>query len=404
MDSSDLGHTPHQNYLKTAVPAQLGRSGFNIGGMSTLAPPIGSTCPECNQPLHGNAPFCPYCGASVLTKLQRDQVDGYVRTRVGKEVTERLVEEDRLVATLGDKVEDLVWKRIWRYAGLVSLWLLTLTWLGFSSFKDIAGSAKKRLDPIVTDAEKRATQAEADIQKTADEVAATRKQIDQLSKDATAQQKRLDQQTGEAKQKLDSLQASADRAEKLGADYDTRVDAAVRRLDTQSARVDKAVNNLAVVAAYPSIDAEPYAMISGQPFEKSGKKVGDVWVQFYISPWGMQQHLLTGDQVKTLFSELTQAGFTPFPGTAALGGRVGRGFGVIGHQSDYESNVIYYDPSFEAKAEHLYRIAAKYVKFSSAGPILEKFRTLPNGTEDPYKVFVDKSGFDAQVIVSSIPQ
>lgn len=373
--------------------------------MSILTPPIGPTCPECNQPLHGNAPFCPYCGASVLSQFQRDRVDEYVRTRVGKEITERLVEEGKLVSTLGDKVEDLVWKRIWRYAGLVSLWLLTLTWLGYSSFKDITGSAKKRLDPIVTDAEKRAKQAEEDIQKTADEVAVTRRQIDQLSKDATAQQKRLDQQTGEAKQKLDSLQASAARAEKLGADYDARVNAAVRRLDMQSARVDKAVNSLAVTAAYPNIDAESYAMMDGHPFDKSGKKVGDVWVQFNLSPLGMQQHLITGDQLKTMFSELTQAGFTPFPGTPVLGGGgTGRGFGVIGHQSDYESNVIYYDPSFKSKAEQIYRIAAKYVKFSSAGPILETFQKMRNGSEDPYKVFVDKSGFDAQIIVSAIPQ
>jgi hypothetical protein len=340
----------------------------------------------------------------VLSKLQRAQVDEYVRTRVEKEATARLTEEGKLVSALGDKVEDLVWKRIWRYAGLVSLWLLTLTWLGYSSFKDITGSAKKRLDPIVTDAEKRATQAQLDIQKTADEVAKTRSQIDQLSKDATAQRIRLDQQTGEAKQKLDSLQASAARAEKLGADYDARVNAAVQRLDTQSERVNKAVNNLEVTAAYPSIDAEPYATLNGHPFDKSGKKAGDVWVQFNISPWGMQQHLITGDQLKTMFSELTQAGFTPFPGTAGLGGRVGRGFGVIGHESDYASYVIYYDPSFKAKADQLYRIAAKYVKFSSPGPILEKFQNMPTGTEDPFRVFIDKSGFDAQIIVSTSPQ
>jgi len=346
-----------------------------ICGMSAPNLPPANTCLECQQPLHGNAPFCPYCGAAVLSKSQREQVDGYARARVAKELEDRLADENKLVPALGDKVEEIVWKRILRYSALLAALLGVLAWFGYSSFKDITGSAKSRLEPIIADAERRAKDTQNQISTTAGEVTATQHEIDDLSKEADAQKRRLDSQSGEAAKKLDSLQKSADRADKLASDYEAKMDASIHRLDIQAARVERAVDNQAIARAYPSIDAESIAMLGQQLIDKKQKKSGEVWVHIQVSPWAIERHLISGEHLKNLASDLTQAGFIPLVGTTLLQGPVSIGLGQLGNQPAYDSCVLYYDPALKSKAEQVSKILSNYIKQLPPEPTFERFHT-----------------------------
>ena len=44
----------------------------------------------------------------------RDQADEYLGARVDREIASWLAEKDKLVPALGNRVENIVWKRIWR--------------------------------------------------------------------------------------------------------------------------------------------------------------------------------------------------------------------------------------------------------------------------------------------------
>jgi len=360
--------------------------------------PMANACPECGEPLHSNAPYCPHCGCAVLTKSLREQTDAYVRIRVDRELTNRLSEEERLVSSLADKVEEIVRKRIWRYGGLVAALIGLAGWFGYSSFKDIVGSAHARLDPIVNDAVGRVQQAQRDIRVTTDEVAKTKQQIDDLSREASEQERRLDSQSGEAATKLASLQHSADHANAVAKDYDARVNASIHRLDAQTARVESAVSNQLVARAYPSIDERTFATLDSRPLGK--KNPGEIRVVVTLSPGAIHHHLITGDRLTALVNELTEAGYTPLVGSMGLGGAVSMGFGELGTQPGNQSCVVYYNPAFKAKAIQLASIVGKYVALSPNQPILQTFDMSPGDPGATMKQIVDLSGTDADVYLA----
>jgi hypothetical protein len=372
--------------------------------MATMSTPVvmpQDPCPECRKPLLGNAPFCPYCGAVVLSKSQREQVDSYVQNRISKELGTRLADQAIIVRELSDKVEDLVWKRIWRYGGLVLALAGVIAWFGYSSFKDITDSAKRRLEPIISDAENRAKEAQKEIKATSDEVHTTKNQIDALSAEAAAQKARLDSQSGEAAKKMSSLQQTADKFDTLAKEYETKANASISRIDAQSTRVERAVNNQAIAAAYPTIDTEPYAMLGGKNIDKSQKKPGDIWVQVHLTGLAINRHLLSGDKLNQLLNDMGNSGFTAFLGTPVVQGRVSGGFEQLGTGSPYDSSVIYFNSSDKPKADKLAQIVSKYVALNPPDAQLTTFPEKLSYNEDIVKIFIDKSGFDAQVYISA---
>jgi F0F1-type ATP synthase membrane subunit b/b' len=369
--------------------------------MSTTPLPPPDPCPDCGGLLLGATPFCPHCGAPVLSNSQRAQVDAYVQNRIAKELNSRLRDQNALVRELGDKVEDLVWKRIWRYAGLVVALFGVVAWFGYSSFKDITDSAKSRLEPIITDAENRAKQAQKEIKSTSDEVQSTRVQIDALSKEADKQKTRLDSQSGEAARKLAELQRAADKADALSKGYEAKVDASIHRLDAQSTRVERAVNSQAIATAYPNIDTEPYAAVDGRRIEKSQKKPGELWVQVHLTGFALNRQLLSGDKLNQLLNEMGDAGYIAFLGTAVVGGRISGGIEQLGTGSYFNSSVVYFNPSTKAKADNLARIVAKYVMLNPPDAQLVTFPQKPDYNQNLVKIFLDKSGFDAQVFIAA---
>jgi hypothetical protein len=334
----------------------------------------------------------------VLSKSLREQTDAYVRARVEKEIANRLSDEVKLVSVLADNVEEIVWKRIWRYGALVAALIALAGWFGYSSFKDIVGSAHTRLDPVVKDAVERVQQAQSDIRATADDVARTKQQIDDLSREASEQKRRLDSQSGEAATKLASLQQSADHANAVAKDYDTKVNAAIHRLDAQTARVESAVNNQLVARAYPSIDEGTFATLDSRPLGK--KNLGEIRVVVTLSPGAIHHHLITGDRLTALINELTEAGYTPLVGTMGMGGAISMGFGEVGTQPGNQSCVLYYNPAFKAKAIQIASIVGKYVTLSANQPTLQTFDTSPGSQEVTMKQTVDLSGIDADVYLS----
>ncbi|MGB8029001.1 MAG: hypothetical protein WCF30_04975 [Terracidiphilus sp.] len=339
----------------------------------------------------------------MLSKLQRAQVDAYVESRVAKELTSRLTSQDVLVRELGDKVEDLVWKRIWRYGGLVLALAGVIAWFGYSSFKDITGSARIRLEPIVSDAENRAKQAQSEIKTTSEEVRTTKSQIDALSQEASRQKARLDSQSGEAAAKLAELQRAADKADTIAKGYEAKLDSSIHRLDAQSARVDRAVNSEAINRVYPTIDTEPYATINSTNLriDKNQKRAGEFWVIVHLTGHAISRQVLTGDKLNQLLSEMNSAGYTSFLGMPILAGRTSRGFEQMGDGSPFVSAVFYFDPSAEIKAEKLAQLVGKYVTLAQPNAQLVTFPQSPSPEQAIVKTYLDKSGIDAQVYISA---
>lgn len=371
--------------------------------MTTLPPP--DACPDCGGALLGAAPFCPHCGSPVLSKSQRAQVDAYVQNRIARELNSRLTDEKTLVRELGDKVEDLVWKRIWRFVSLVTLLVGVVAWLGYSSFKDITDSAKRRLEPIISDAESRAKRAQQEIKSTSDEVQSTKRQIDALSEEAGNQKSRLDSQSGEAARKLTALQRASDKADALAKGHEAKVDASIHRLDAQATKVERAVNNQAIAMAYPTIDTEPYAVVGSQRIDKSQKKSGEVWVQVHLTGLAINQHLLSADKLNQLLNEMANAGSTPFLCVPIVQGRVSGAFEAFDASNPYESSVVtYFDASAKLQADNLAKIASKYVTLKPASAQLVTFPQKLDYNRNIIKTFLDKSGIDAQLFISAPAQ
>ena len=276
-----------------------------------------------------------------------------------------------------------------------------VAWFGYSSFKDITDSAKRRLEPIISSAEDRARQAQKDIKVTSDEVLTTKGQIDTLSKEAARQKNRLDSQSGEAATKLAALQRAADKADALAKGYEGKLDASIHRLDAQSARVERAVNNEAIANAYPTIDTEPYAALGNRKIDKSQKKPGEMWVQVNLTGFAIRHEVLSGNKLNQLLTEMADAGYIAFLGTPVLAGRASAGFDQLGTGSPFDCAVVYFDPSFKAKADKLAQIVGNYVKLNPPGAQFSKFPQKLDYNQNFAKIFLDKSGFDAQVYISA---
>jgi F0F1-type ATP synthase membrane subunit b/b' len=276
-----------------------------------------------------------------------------------------------------------------------------ITWFGYSSFKDITDSAKRRLEPIISDAEKRTAEAQKQIKNTADEVKITKAQIDSLSDKAARQKTRLDSQSGEASQKLAELQKAANNADTLAKGYEDKLNASIHRLDVQSARVERAVDNQAIATNYPTIDTEPYAVIGNKTLDKKQKKPGDAWVQIHLTAFALNHQIISGAKLNDLLAALGQRGFTPFLCTPQVNGRVSGAFEQFGSTNYYQSAVVYFDPSFKTKADLLAKIVGKYIPIASSDAQLVTLPEKPTYSESIIETFLAKSGIDAQIFISA---
>ena len=69
-------------------------------------------CKICSKPLVDAREFCPFCGTEILPSSTTSAVDAYIQNKVTFELSNRLKDQSSLVREIGDKAEDVVWRRI----------------------------------------------------------------------------------------------------------------------------------------------------------------------------------------------------------------------------------------------------------------------------------------------------
>lgn len=69
-------------------------------------------CAICSKPLVNQGAFCAFCGTKIIPSSTISAIDAYVQDKVNLALSGRLKDQSSLVRELGDKAEDIVWKRI----------------------------------------------------------------------------------------------------------------------------------------------------------------------------------------------------------------------------------------------------------------------------------------------------
>ena len=234
-------------------------------------------CLACSNPLVDGAEYCPFCGTRAIPPSTTSAIDSYIQNRVNQELSARLKDENSLVREIGDKAEDVVWRRLKHYGVLAGVIFTCI--LGFIAFAGIrtVDDISKRLEPIVAAAEKRAQAAKQTIDEAAPKVDAVKASLDKLSHDVDTQTKRVAEGGGDTAQKLQNLNSAINDAQKRVGEYQARsvefsnrLDAMAKSLDQQSGRVtqiSKQVENVSIRKAYPFLGQEKYVTYDNSPWQ-----------------------------------------------------------------------------------------------------------------------------------------
>jgi len=180
-------------------------------------------CALCSKPVVEGGEFCAFCGAKVIPSGTTSTIDTYIQNKVKLELSDRLKDQNSLVREIGDKAEEIVWKRFNRYSvifgALLACILGFIAFVGIKSINDVSTSAKNKIEPVVKEAEQRAQAARETVNKTAETANSVKGAVDQLSRDVNAQTKRVADKGGEISKKLETLDAAATNAQKTVSEF-----------------------------------------------------------------------------------------------------------------------------------------------------------------------------------------
>ncbi len=349
-------------------------------------------CALCSKPLVGGGEFCAFCGAKTVPSSTTSAIDTYIQNKVKLELSDRLKDQNTLVREIGDKAEDVVWKRLQRYSvifgSLLACILAFIAFVGIKSIDDVSTSAKKQIEPVVKEAEQRAQGAKQTIAEAATKVNSVKASVDQLSRDVDAQTKRVADKGGEISQKLGTLDVAASDAQKA-------LENRLKGLDVRVQEVSKQVDNLSVRQVYPTLGQQKFVTFqSGRWKGQAGKEPKDKWVNIVIDP------MVVGDfsqaQVEQLVTELKKAGYTPLLGSFGVGGPYASGFGSLGNIN--ETSTLYFKKASEQMASEVSSIASKTLSLKGLKPVfVDVSTTFP--LNDPRRFVVENSGLDVQLVL-----
>jgi hypothetical protein len=383
-------------------------------------------CPKCGDSLVDRKPFCPNCGSPVLVIGDQIAINKYVLSIVSDELSNRLKDQSSLVRELGDKVEEVVRRRIGVYTFILAVAaFLTGLW-GYNSLnaaKDkITQDAQARIEPTIKKVEARIGEVGNTVSISAEKIkeigvkaTAQQKILDNVSSVAEAQRRRVLEQSGEIEKKVADFDAASNRAERLSTDFQTRIagfgaqiDKTIRRYDAQVAGVVRSNNEKQILNAYPNIDQDPFVTISGFRITKDQKRPSEKWIDLTLSDAAIAQHLLSGQRLLELTSQLQKAGFTSYIGVATLQGRWNGGLapgalirGSAKTRIGWTVGVYYFDPAFVASARQILSITSKFID-TSKGAVQYVDLTEPGQAayREQLQFLIERSGLDCQLYIT----
>jgi uncharacterized protein YceH (UPF0502 family) len=310
-------------------------------------------------------------------------VEACVKARLDEEIAKRLVDQNSIVREIGDKAEDIIWKRL-RFFGV--LLAVILAFLGFYGYKTI------------TDV------TQAIVRETAGNVNAVKSQLGQLSTDIDAQTKRVSEKGGEITERLSKLDAAANDAQAKAEAYLKRADESattlnqrLAALDTKVAQVSAQADSVSVRQEYPDLGRAKVVTYKGGVWKKDDKKPGEKWVGIFIFPYAIAD--FTGNEVDKLVKDLRAAGYTPLLGMFGIGGPYNSGIGPLG-DSGSNSSLYYFSKNSEQMSAEVRDIVLKDLPVKSLDS--SYVAALGMSQDDPRRFVIENSGLDLQLILSPL--
>jgi hypothetical protein len=378
-------------------------------------PTSSDRCPRCDDELIPNKMFCPGCGQALAPPDRKSAIDSYVVAKVEQELKLRTKDQDAVVREVAFKAENEAILRLKRYwwigAAIISLGGILLALIGLASIQDakrtIVAEAKSRVEPVISDVERRSKAAQASLSDVEQKLPGVTKSLNDTSRLADQQRLRIEGQSADFATKIRRYEKAASSADELAAAFQARTDDAQKRLadmarryDTSLTQVSRAVVHTSMTAAFPGLDDKRFFSIGPVRFDITDKKPGEVWVNVYLTGNAISAHVIGQKSLEEMGVELTAAGMTVLPGIISFGGAGGGLIEKAGPGSFEESSVIYFRPSFNASAVKINSIVSKYIRLAPGSPQLVESgegRPMRGGVD-----FIRNNGkLDAQVFVSA---
>jgi hypothetical protein len=328
-------------------------------------------------------------------------IDAYVQNKVNLEISSRLTDQASLVREIGDKAEDIVWKRLKQYGVLFGLLLAGI--LGFIAFLGIKtlDDVSKRIEPIVSAAEQRAQAVKGTTEETATRVEAVKASLDQLSRDVAAQTQRVAEKGGEISNKLDSLDAAADKAQKRAEQYQARaeklsqnVEAMTKGLETRVEQVSKQIEDVSIRKAYPTLGQQFFVTYNGERWkDKAEKGQTELWFNIYLHPLVLGE--ISPEKLKKLMEDVKRQNVTPLLGIFGIGGPYSTSFSALGDSAD--TALFYFNRELTPIATTVCGIVSEDLSIKGLKPTFVDPSSLRK--EDMRRFVIEQSGLDLQLYV-----
>jgi hypothetical protein len=355
-----------------------------------------TTCLACSKPLAEGGEFCPFCGTRIIPSSTTFAIDSYIQNKVSLELSNRLKDQNNLVRELGDKVEDIFWKRF-RIAGLALA--LIFGGIGYIGWNTLDG-VSKRVEPKVAAAVQRVEAAQRTIEQTATKVDAVKSSLNKLSDDVDAQTKRVTEKSGEISQKLQGFDAAITDAQKRAEAYQARSEELSRRLDVMAKTVERQatrltqistqVDNVAIKQTYPTLGQEKFVTYDGAPWRSAaGKPASAKWINIYIQTQGLGDYSVK--QMQRLLADLKTSNFTIWLKGFGLGGPYNTGYGPLGDSN--ETVVFYFKKESEQMAADVCAIVSKDLSIKAFKPQFIN----PTNEDADRRFIIEHSGLDLQL-------
>jgi archaellum component FlaC len=362
----------------------------------------GQTCVQCSKPLEDGWEYCPACGTKTVPLSTPSAIDAYVQNKVNLAISSRLTDQASLVREIGDKAEDIVWKRLKQYGVLFGLLLAGI--LGFIAFLGIKtlDDVSKRIEPILSAAEQRAQAVKGTTEETAARVEAVKASLDQLSRDVAAQTQRVAEKGGEISNKLDSLNAAADKAQKRAEQYQARaeelsqnVEAMTKGLETRVEQVSKQIEDVSIRKAYPSLGQQFFVTYNGERWkDKAEKGQAELWFNIYLHPLVLGE--IFPEQLKKLMEDVKRQNVTPLLGMFGIGGPYSTSFSALG-DTTANTALFYFNKELTPIAMTVGSIVSEDLSIKGLKPTFVDPSSLRK--EDMRRFVIEQSGLDLQLYV-----
>ena len=374
---------------------------------------VDAKCPRCRETLIPGKMYCPNCGQALAAPDRKDAIDAYIVAKVAQELALRTQNEGVMVREIGYKAENEVRARLKQYSWVVGAFIALLALFGVTSIRDarqtIVAEAKNRVEPVISDVEKRAQAARTSLADVEERLPGVTDSLNKTANLADQQRLRIEAQSADVMAKLQSFNVAAKRADEIGSGFETKVkqsqtrlDDLTRRYDKQLDQISRAVTHRAVAEAFPTLDREPFIQIGPVRLDQADKKPNDKWVNIHVTHAAMERSVISAAQLEQLVSELRAAGFTPLLGQMQVIGRI---LGVLeraGQGPHTESGVLYFRPNFKGSADALTAITKKYVRLPEASPQLTDSAKLDAFTRPRVEVLLKNGKLDAQIFISAL--